>query len=56
MFDFLKKHASNLQPIILILMMVVPFLLYYFARRGSTGGMIVFLAVMGAVMLAAMKS
>ncbi len=56
MLKILKKHTANLQPIILILMMVIPFLLYYFARSGSTAGMIVFLTVMGAVMLAAMKS
>jgi hypothetical protein len=56
MFKFLKKHASNLQTILLILMLAVPFMLYYFARSGSTTGMVVLLAVLGAVMLTAMKS
>ncbi|MDJ0815353.1 MAG: hypothetical protein QNJ58_04080 [Desulfobacterales bacterium] len=51
----IKKNLPNLQAILLILMMAVPFLLYYFARRGSTGGVITFLAVMTAVMLIAMK-
>jgi hypothetical protein len=37
-------------------MLVVPFLLYYFARSGSNSGVIIFLALMGGVMLAAMKS
>ena len=56
MFNFVKKYAANLQAILLLLMMVIPFLLYHFARSGSNGGMITFLAVMAAVMLAAMKS
>ncbi len=56
MFNFLKKHATNLQTILLILMLAVPFVLYYFARSGSTGGIIIVLAVFGAVMLIAMKS
>jgi hypothetical protein len=30
-------------------------LLYHFARSGSTGGMIIFLAVMTVIMLTAMK-
>jgi hypothetical protein len=37
-------------------MLAVPFLLYYFARSGSNSGVIVFLVIMGAVMLVAMKS
>jgi hypothetical protein len=56
MIDLMKKYVPNLQTVFLIMMMAVPFLLYYFARTGSTGGMLTFLAVMTAVMLAAMKS
>ena len=56
MFNLQKKRTAKLQTILLILMLVVPFLLYYFARNGSTVGMLVFLAVLGAVMLAAIKS
>jgi hypothetical protein len=55
MFSFIKKHVPNLQTILLILMIVVPFALYYFARTGSDVGVILFLAIMGAVMLVAMK-
>ena len=55
MFSFIKKHAPNLQNILLILMIVVPFALYYFARAGSGVGMNLFLVIMGAVMLIAMK-
>jgi hypothetical protein len=56
MFNFIKKHAPNLPSVLLVLMLVVPFLLYYFARSGSNSGVIIFLALMGGVMLAAMKS
>ena len=56
MFNRLKKYYPNLQTTLLILMLAVPFLLYHFARSGSTGGMIIFLAVLAAVMLIAMKS
>ncbi len=56
MFNLLKKYYPNLQTTLLILMLAVPFLLYHFARSGSTGGMIIFLAVLAAVMLIAMKS
>ena len=55
MFSFIKKHAPNLQTILLILMIVVPFALYYFARAGSDVGMNLFLVIMGVVMLVAMK-
>ena len=56
MLNLIKKHTPNLGTIILILMLVVPFLLYYFARSGSNSGVIFSLVIMGAVMLAAMKS
>ena len=55
MFSYIKKHAPNLQTILLILMIVVPFGLYYFARAGSGVGVNLFLVIMGVVMLAAMK-
>ena len=55
MVGFIKKHAPNLNSILLILMLVIPFLLYYFARTESDAGVIIFLALMGAVMLIAMK-
>jgi len=56
MLNFVKKHAQKLQTILLILMLVIPFLLYYFARSHSDGATVFFLVLMGAVMLAAMKS
>ena len=56
MFSNIKKHAPNLQTILLILMIVVPFGLYYFARAGSGVGVNLFLVIMGVVMLAAMKN
>ena len=56
MVKLIKKHAPNLPSVLLILMLAVPFLLYYFARSGSNSGVIVFLVIMGAVMLVAMKS
>jgi len=55
MIGFIEKHAPNLNSILLMLMLVIPFLLYYFARTGSDVGVILFLAIMGAVMLVAMK-
>jgi hypothetical protein len=55
MLNLLKKHAPDLNSILLILMLAIPFLLYYFARAGSDNGVIIFLAIMGAVMLMAMK-
>jgi hypothetical protein len=55
MIEYIKKHAPNLNSILLILMLVIPFLLYYFTRAGSDVGVIVFLAIMGAVMLIAIK-
>jgi len=55
MFEFIKKNTPDLNSTLLILMLVIPFLLYYFARAGSDAGVIVFLAIMGAVMLVAMK-
>jgi hypothetical protein len=51
----LKKHAPELNSILLVLMLVVPFFLYYFARSGSKTGVLVFLGAMGVVMLAALK-
>ena len=56
MFNLLKKYFPNLQTTLLILMLAVPFLLYHFARSGSTGGITIGMAVLGAVMLIAMKS
>jgi hypothetical protein len=56
MVDFIKRHAANIRSVLLILMLLVPFLLYYFARSGSTLGVVFFLAVMGAVMVVAMKA
>jgi hypothetical protein len=55
MIDFKKKTKTNLPAILLILMLVLPFLLYFLARSGSDGGVIFALAIMGAVMLIAMK-
>jgi len=55
MLNYIKKHTPNLPTILLILMLVVPFLLYYFARIGSKAGVNLFLVIMGAVMLVAMK-
>jgi hypothetical protein len=55
MVDFIKKHIPDLNSTLLILMLVIPFLLYYFARAGSDIGVILFLVIMGAVMLVAMK-
>ena len=55
MLNQLKKHAPGLQSILLVLMLVIPFFLYYFARSGSNSGVLFFLAIMGAVMLAALK-
>ena len=55
MVDFINKHAPDLKSILLVLMLVIPFLLYYFARTGSEAGVIIFLALMGAVMLIAIK-
>ena len=55
MFSYIKKHAPNLQTILLIMMIVVPFVLFYFARTGSGVGVNLFLVVMGVVMLVAMK-
>jgi len=55
MLNFIKKHMPNLPTILLILMLVIPFLLYYFARTESDAGVIIFLALMGATMLIAMK-
>ena len=55
MVEFIKKHAPDLNSTLLILMLVIPFLLYYFARAGSDIGVILFLVMMGAVMLIAMK-
>ena len=55
MFNFIKKHTPGLPGVLLILMLGVPFVLYYFARSGSGDGVIFFLVIMGAVMLAAMK-
>jgi hypothetical protein len=55
MFNFIKQHAPDLNSILLILMLVVPFVLYNFARAGSGGGVNLFLVIMGAVMLVAMK-
>ena len=55
MIEFIKKHIPNLNSTLLILMLVIPFLLYYFARTGSDVGVILFLAMMSAVMLIAMK-
>jgi hypothetical protein len=51
----LKKHAPDLNSILLVLMLAIPFFLYYFARSGSKAGILIFLAVMGAVMLVALK-
>ena len=56
MFNLLKKYFPNLQTTLLILMLAVPFLLYHFASSGSTGGITIGMAVLGAVMLIAMKS
>ena len=56
MVDFIKKHAANIRSVLLILMLVIPFLLYYFARAGSHTGVMLFLVIMGAVMLVAMKA
>ena len=56
MFHFIKKHAPNLPNVLLVLMLAVPFLLYYFARSGSNSGVIIFLAIMGGIMLAAMRA
>ena len=50
-----KKHVPDLNSILLVLMLVIPFFLYYFARNGSKAGVLFFLAVMGGVMLVAMK-
>jgi hypothetical protein len=55
MINFIKQHVPNLNSILLVSMLVIPFLLYYFARAGSDTGLILFLAIMGAVMLVAMK-
>jgi hypothetical protein len=55
MFQFIKKHAPDLNSILLISMLVIPFLLYYFARTESSAGVYLFLVIMGVVMLAAMK-
>jgi hypothetical protein len=55
MVEFIKKITPALNSTLLILMLVIPFLLYYFVRAGSDAGVIVFLAIMGAVMLIAMK-
>jgi len=55
MLNLIKKHAPDLNSILLILMLAIPFLLDYFARAGSDNGVIIFLAIMGAVMLMAMK-
>jgi len=55
MFNSIKKHAPALNSILLILMLVVPFLLYHFARAESGAGVNLFLMIMGAVMLTAMK-
>jgi hypothetical protein len=55
MIHFIKKHTPNLNSILLILMLAIPFLLYYFARAGSDIGVVIFLVIMGAVMLVAMK-
>jgi len=55
MLSYIKKHAPNLQTILLILMIADPFGLYYFARTGSGVGVILFLVILGVVMLAAMK-
>ena len=56
MVDFIKKHAANIRSVLLVLMLVIPSLLYYFARSGSAVGVVFFLAVMGAVMVVAMKA
>jgi hypothetical protein len=56
MVNLIKKHAPDLNSILLILMLVVPFVLYYFARSGSSAGVMVFLVAMTGVMLTAMKS
>ena len=55
MFSYIKKHASNLQTILLILMIADPFGLYYFSRTGSEVGVNIFLVILGVVMLAVMK-
>ena len=55
MFNFIKKHTSNLATTLLVLMLVIPFALYYFARAGSGFGINLFLVIMGLVMLVAMK-
>jgi hypothetical protein len=55
MIDFKKKTKTNLPAILLILMLVLPFLLYFLARSASDGGVLFVLAIMGAVMLIAMK-
>jgi hypothetical protein len=52
---FVKNYIPNLDSILLILMLGIPFLLYCFARAGSDIGVMSFLALMGAVMLAAMR-
>jgi hypothetical protein len=55
MLEFLKNHIPDLNSTLLILMLGIPFLLYYFARVGSNFGVMLFLAIMGAVMLVAMN-
>jgi hypothetical protein len=55
MFNLIKKHAPDLNSILLILMLGIPFLLYYFARGGSSGGVVISLVLLGGVMLTAMK-
>ena len=55
MLNNIKKHLPGLNSTLLILMLVIPFLLYFFARAGSDAGVVVFLAIMAAVMLVAMR-